>query len=224
MTPFTFKAQAKSNAKRFLTVTCKLDNFEDYLTQDGDGQWGTYMRDGKPVPHAEVKAEMEGKIAALADEVRTIGDAPAPVETPAPAPAPATLEEEVAAIAGADTAAAAFGALAFGQLTAPTNTTPAQPTNTGTTRNAAREGATPTSGLKIQRDRPEQNGIRRQSAGSVGDKLWALYDKIGPTCTLEQAKQAAADAGLSTTSAAIALYNWRRFNGIPSGRTQTAAQ
>ena len=212
MAPFTFKAQAKSNAKRFLTATCKLADFEAYLTQDGDGQWGTYMRDGQPVPHAEVRAEMDGKIAALAAEVASIGTAPAP----------ATLEEEVAAIAGADTAAAAFGALAFGQLTAPTNTTPAPVATGATTRSAAREGATPTSGLKIQRDRPEQNGIRRQSAGSVGDKLWSLYDAIGHDCTLEQAKQAATDAGLSTTSAAIALYNWRKFHGSQSGRPVTA--
>jgi hypothetical protein len=220
MTPFTFKAQAKSNAKRFLVQTCKLENFEDYLTQDGDGQWGTYMRDGAPVPHATVRGEMEAKVAALAAEVASIAPAPA---APVPAPAPASLEEEVALIAGNDTAAAAFGALAFGQLTASTNTTPAPVAGTTAPRSAAREGATPTSGLKIQRDRPEQNGIRRQSAGSVGDKLWALYDKIGPTCTLEQAKQAATDAGLSTTSAAIALYNWRKFNGIASGRTATPA-
>lgn len=205
---FTFKAQAKSNAKRFLVATCKVENFEDYLTQDGDGNWGTYMQDGKPVPHATVRGEMEGKIAALAAEVdAALPAAPAAaavVEQAADAPA-----EEETNVAPAPSASA-FGAFALGQLTASAAAAP-QPT-----ARAQREGATPTAGLKIQKDRPMQNGMRRQSAGSVGDKLWALFDAAGPAVTLEQAKALATDAGLSPTSAAIALYNWRKFNGIAS--------
>lgn len=104
-------------------------------------------------------------------------------------------------------AANAFGAFALGQLAGDASNRP-----------AAAPAARPanSTGLKIQKDRPEQNGVRRQSAGSVGDKLWAIYDAVGSDITLEQAKAAAVAAGLSATSAAIALYNWRKFNGIPA--------
>lgn len=212
---FTFKAQAKSNAKRFLVATCKLENFDDYLTQNGEGNWGTYLdAAGKPVPHATVRGEMEGKIAALAAEVNAaIPAAPAAEPMAALAAVAETLAEpdaeEEPSVAPAPSASA-FGAFALGQLTASATAAPAPAART------QREGATPTAGLKIQKDRPLQNGVRRQSAGSVGDKLWALFDAAGPAVTLEQAKALATEANLSPTSAAIALYNWRKFNGIPS--------
>lgn len=131
-------------------------------------------------------------------------DAAAPVAAPAPAPAPAAEEPADEAEVRA---ANAFGAFALGQLAGDASSRP-----------AAAPAARPanSTGLKIQKDRPEQNGVRRQSAGSVGDKLWAIYDAVGSDITLEQAKAAAVAAGLSATSAAIALYNWRKFNGIPA--------
>lgn len=194
---YTFKAQAKSNAKRFLVQTAKVDNFEEYLTQDGDGNWGTYLDEtGKPAKFADVLAAIEAR------KEETCA--------PAPAPSPASATEEPAPFPDA------FGAFAVAQLTAASPTLPAA---TPSAARPAREGATPTAGLKIQKDRPEQNGIRRQSAGSVGDKLWALYDQAGPEVTLEQAKALAEAAGLSKTSAAIALYNWRKFHGIASRPT-----
>lgn len=193
---FTFKAQAKSNAKRFLVTTCKIDNFGDYLTQH-DGQWGTWLdAEGKPVPAAQV-AE----------------------------PAAATATEEDTAPATSASAFAAFAAFAASQLGGHANEVTAAAAQVAATAKAtaeeadeepaptARAGATSTTGLKIQKDRPEQNGIKRQSAGSVGDRLWALFDSIGKDCTLMQAKAMAEAYGLSTTSAAIALYRWRKFNG-----------
>lgn len=209
---YTFKAQAKSNAKRFLVATCKIENFDDYLTQNGEGNWGTYMLDGKPVPHATVRGAMEGKIAALAAEVNSA------IPPAAAAPAPAAVEqapaEEVEEAAAPSPSASAFGAFALSQLAA--DPAPAVTSPAPAAARPAREGATPTSGLKIQKDRPVQNGVSRQSAGSVGDKLWSLYDAAGPEVTLEQAKNLAVQAGLSPTSAAIALYNWRKFHGIAS--------
>lgn len=71
-------------------------------------------------------------------------------------------------------------------------------------------------GGKIQKDRPEQNGITRPSKGSMGDQLWSMYDKLGSETTLAQAKALAAKAGLNLTSSGIALYNWRKFNSIGS--------
>jgi hypothetical protein len=210
LTMFTFKAQAKSNAKRFLVKTSKIDEalLDQYLTQR-DGEWGCYIDDkGQPVPAETGRVMLGGEPVRMDEPVAgqplTAEEAPAAVVAPVVADEPA---EPMPSGAGA------FGAFAMAQLTAPSNT--AAPADAP---RAAREGATPTAGLKIQKDRPEQNGMRRQSAGSVGDRLWALYDKAGPEVTLEQAKALAAGAGLSTTSAAIALYNWRRFNGIATTR------
>lgn len=196
MTAYTFKAQDKSNSRRFLTKTCKLNEavLDQYMTQVM-GKWGTYIDgEGKPVPHAVAEGTA------------------APVET-----APEVVVEVVAAPQEetAPPAPDAFGSFALNQLTAASNTQAPADQQTG---RAVREGTTSTSGLKIEKDRQEQNGMRRRSTGTVTHKLWSMYDAIGRTCTLEQAKAAASQAGLSTTSAAIALYNWRRFNGIPSVR------
>lgn len=197
---FTFKAQAKSNAKRFLVTTCKIENFQDYLTQH-EGQWGTWVEDGQPVPFAYVVGT-----GAPAGEP---GDA-APAE-----------QVETAPVASST----AFGAFAASQLAGHANEVTATAAQVAATAKpsaeepedepapTARAGATSTTGRKIQKDRPEQNGIKRQSAGSVGDRLWSLFDSIGKDCTLMQAKAMAEAHGLSTTSAAIALYRWRKFNG-----------
>lgn len=193
-TNLTFKAQDKHNVKRFLTKTCGINvaEVDQYLTQV-DGKWGTWVKEvnGKPAPVRHADAAMEDPVD--------------PVAAPAPAPAAAEVEEQADPVEAK--AVSAFGAFALGQLT-----------GTGSAAPAAAPAARPanSTGLKIQKDRPEQNGVRRQSAGSVGDKLWAIYDAAGPDITLEQAKAAAVAAGLSATSAAIALYNWRKYNGIPA--------
>lgn len=215
---FTFKAQDKSNAKRFLVKTCKLENFEAYLTQHA-GSWGTWLgADGKPVEAAKA---VEGTFATMV----VAAPAPAPVERAIAAdvlPTEADLhamaqvgveqaqEEETHDEAPAPSASA-FGAFALSQLTAEPQPDPvADPA----APKASREGATSTTGLKIEKDRPFVNGVQRQSKGSVGDRLWALYDSIGEGCTLLQAKAMAEAHGLSTTSAAIALYRWRKYNGF----------
>jgi hypothetical protein len=203
----TFKAQAKSNAKRFLVKTCKIDEtlLDKFLTQH-EGEWGTWVdAEGTPVAFAAlnnaapVDERFENSVESPEDGLLQNLPHDEPAED---------REEEPADEAPA--APSAFGSFAMAQLTAPSNSAAVEPAR------ASREGATPTSGLKIQKDRPEQNGVRRQSAGSVGDKLWTLYDAAGKDVTLEQAKAMAMAAGLSPTSAAIALYNWRRFHGVQS--------
>lgn len=202
---FTFKANSsKSNAKRFLTQTAKVADFEQYLTQHAN-QWGTWLdAEGKPVPSAQA---VEGVFAAAKV------DAPVAAALPADATAADTQEDDTPA---PGPSASAFAAFALGQLAGNKDEAAQAATPAPAPRASSREGATPTAGLKIQKDRPMQNGIRRQSAGSVGDQLWALYDAAGPDLSLEHAKNLAAGAGLSTTSAAIALYNWRKFHGIAS--------
>lgn len=191
---YTFKAQDKSNAKRFLVKTCKLENFADYLTQH-EGKWGTWIdAEGKPVLSTTAvpayNAEHPGT-------VQTDGaEAANGVEAEEPAPS---------------AEATAFGNFAASQLAADKpEAAPAPAAGKG------RQGATSTTGLKIEKDRPTQNGVTRMSTGTVGQKLFALFDQVGPECTLVQAKAVAVAAGLSATSAAIGLYQWRKFNGYAS--------
>lgn len=225
---YKFKPQAKQNAKRFLVKTCKLENFEEFLCQDGDGQWGCYLDEaGKPVEHATVvtriqaaaeetcaPADPEAVAADMAQAMEAINTqidealASSQVEEPAEAETVDHAEpaQEDPAEAPAP-AAAAFGAFAVAQLTA------AAPAPTEEAAKPRRDGATSTTGLKIERDREIRNGVQRQSKGSIGDTLWCMYDAIGPQCTLAQARAAAEAAGFNKTSGAISLYRWRRFNG-----------
>lgn len=184
---YTFKSNSsKSNAKRFLVQTCKLEAFEQYLTQNAEGQWGTWLDgNGKPVTVGE-----RGALGAAA---------------PAPAPAPEP-EEPVQA---PSPAASAFGAFAVAQLTAAPAPAPSP----------APAPAGATTGMKIQKDRETRNGVQLKSEGSVGAKLFALYDAVGPDCTLAQARAVAEVHGLSPTSAAIGLYMWRKFHGY-SGKAK----
>lgn len=203
---FTFKPQAKSNAKRFLVQTCKLENFQDYLTQNPEGQWGCYLgEDGKPVPAAQVAG------VAPVDQDGHDTFTPATVQAMA---APEGTPED----AGDDTAelpadpmpagAGAFGAFAMAQLTAPSNAAPVVEVT-----KPARENVTPTAGLKIQKDRETRNGVTRFSDGSVGARLWLLFDSVGKDCTVAQARAMAEVHGINSTSAQISLYRWRKFNG-----------
>lgn len=222
---FTFKSNSdKSNAKRFLVKTAKVDNFELYLTSV-DGKWGTYLDEaGVPVPFATVEqsacAATETAPAAKvltpdygadhnADGSITEKDSGAVIVPAVAQPEP----EEPAAPAAPVANAFVFGAQAIAQLTA---------TPTAAAQAAVVAEVTGTTGLKIEKNREMRNGVTRYSKGSVGAKLWDLFDTVGPTLTLPQARELAAKHGLNTTSAGIGLYSWRRFHGYgrPAGETK----
>lgn len=78
--------------------------------------------------------------------------------------------------------------------------------------------ATPGTGLKIEKDRPEQNGIKRPSAGgrcrAVWDALDAYLQETGDQPTAKDVKEIAADEGWNPNNASIEFYQWRKFHGI----------
>ena len=86
-------------------------------------------------------------------------------------------------------------------------------------------------GLKIEKDRPTQNGVTMPSAGGKCRAVWELCDQLGgatnpPTVG---AVKAAAPEGLNATNVQIEYYNWRKFHGIrgrikPAAATQEAAE
>ena len=117
-----------------------------------------------------------------------------------------TDEPESAAPAGL------LGALC-GQLSGTvTITPPAQP---------APKEAPKTTDLIIEKDRPEQNGVKRPSAGglcrAVWDACWAHQETTGLPPTAKEVKALAEANGWNPNNASIEYYQWRKFNGI-SGR------
>jgi len=76
-------------------------------------------------------------------------------------------------------------------------------------------------GLKIEKDRPEQNGIKRPSAGGKCRAIWDALDEYraetGELPTSKTVKELAADSGWNPNNASIEYYQWRKFNGIAKG-------
>lgn len=79
----------------------------------------------------------------------------------------------------------------------------------------------------IEKNRPEQNGIKRPSAGGLCRAVWDAMDELrtthhGSVPTSEQVRALAESKGWNKNNAMIEFYQWRKFNGIV-GRTPKAA-
>jgi len=77
----------------------------------------------------------------------------------------------------------------------------------------ARAPSGTSNGLKIEADRPEQNGVKRPSAGGKCRGIWDMLDAIGVDATAKQAREAGADK-FDKTTIMVQFYRWRKFNGI----------
>lgn len=84
-----------------------------------------------------------------------------------------------------------------------------------------KKAETKSTGLTIEKDRPEQNGVKRPSAGgmcrAVWDACWAQQAETGEVPTAKWVKEKATAMGWNPNNASIEYYQWRKFNGI-SGR------
>lgn len=71
---------------------------------------------------------------------------------------------------------------------------------------------------QVQDDEVQEvrNGVTCPKYGTVAGSLWLLFAKAGAGVTLAQAKELARQNGHNPTSAAISLYNWRKFHGVPN--------
>ena len=82
-----------------------------------------------------------------------------------------------------------------------------------------------TTGLIIEKNRPEQNGVKRPSAGglcrAVWDACWAHQEITGTPPTAKEVKAIAETNGWNPNNASIEYYQWRKFNGI-TGRVKAA--
>lgn len=81
-------------------------------------------------------------------------------------------------------------------------------------------------GLKIEKDRPEQNGVKRPSLGgrcrAVWDALSAYQNETGMAPNAQVVRDLAADEGWNPNNASIEFYQWRKYHGI-KGRTPKVA-
>lgn len=77
-------------------------------------------------------------------------------------------------------------------------------------------------GLKIEKDRLEQNGIKRPSIGgkcrAIWDALDAYVKETGEQPTSKTVKELAADEGWNPNNASIEFYQWRKFHGISKSK------
>lgn len=74
-----------------------------------------------------------------------------------------------------------------------------------------------TKGIKIEKDRAEQNGYTRPSKGGVCARIWEHLDAYqaehGTAQPIREVKEWATANGVSTVTASVQYYQWRRFNG-----------
>lgn len=78
----------------------------------------------------------------------------------------------------------------------------------------------PRIGLKIEKDRPEQHGVKRPSAGGKCRAVWDALD-LEPTADSKRVKALAVEHGWNPANASIEFYQWRKYNGI-TGRVAKA--
>lgn len=72
-------------------------------------------------------------------------------------------------------------------------------------------------GVKIEKDRPEQNGVKRPSAGGKCRAIWDHCDELyaqGLMPKPKLLKEAAEQFGWNPNNAVIEMYQWRKFQGI----------
>lgn len=73
-------------------------------------------------------------------------------------------------------------------------------------------------GVKIQKVRIEQNGIKRPSEGTKCAQLWEMFETMqaengGAVPTPKPAKDRSATLGMDPTTTTVQLYKWREFMG-----------
>jgi hypothetical protein len=207
------KSSARRGTERKLKAAKIESPVDDYLTQV-NGKWGFWAEDG--VPSAKSGTLSRGVQDAVADEPKTgvLSDMHGGKSTDAPPPSDMTEEpdsepeDEDDHTHSNSPSASAFSGFAFSQLTA-------QPqTSTESTRSQTI--------TKIERNRPEANGVKRPSAGTVCDQVWQIATELSngdekPStriATLSEVVKASEAKGINKFTARTQYARWRVFHGI----------
>jgi hypothetical protein len=85
-------------------------------------------------------------------------------------------------------------------------------------------------GYHIDEDRETKHGVKRRSSGTIGGRLWAIFDKMaakaGGAAKLEigVVKESPLVDGFNANKVLIEFYVWRKFNGVRGrGKKQKVA-
>lgn len=235
-----FKAfSSKSNAKRGVIAAYKqagvdvTENYETLLSQV-DGKWGFDIDAVQPAAEADLlaaavvaqKNETEEKVAAATPKPRSAGSVfdmvPArgakAVAKEGKAEAEVEPEKETEKVDEPEVVAPAVGG-AFGSMMSAL-----------TTQRAAAQQPTAANGrggYKVEKDRPEQNGVIRPSKDGKCRQVWDKCDELraangGEAPSAKQMREVSEGMGWNTNNTMIEFYQWRKFNGI-TGRTAAPA-
>lgn len=86
------------------------------------------------------------------------------------------------------------------------------------------------SGYHIDQDRDEKHGVKRRSAGTIGGRLWAIFDKLAAKAgsakdlLIATVKESPLVADFNDNKVVIEFYYWRRYHGVRGrGRKQKVA-
>ena len=207
----------KSKAKRgLLTFAAKqgielsAERVADLLHMQGDPmKWGFEEDDVNPV-RAETVRESVGFAAA------GIGTELQPLESAASDDTSESDDDGTDQVEGPVASPNMFAQLGA-TLGAVATAAPATATAAATQRAASRSSYT------IEKDRPEQNGIKRPSAGGLCREVWDAMDAIrestGEVPVSKQVRELAGARNWNDNNAMIEFYQWRKFNGI-TGRAK----
>lgn len=208
----------KSAAKRGFGRSFKdlASSVNDYLEQV-EGKWGFYKTEaGAAVIHPR----------AVDVDLGVLNDMTKPVVATAAAAAPSLAsalaegddDEDEGGFAPLDgPSPSVFGRFAAAQLTA----SPIGPTP------AAAPARPAFAASKIEKDRPEQNGVKRPSAGTICARVWDIASTMSdggiahsdgfstrPVATLSEVVKAAEAFGINKFTARTQYARWRVFHGI----------
>ena len=207
----------KSNAAR-AAKAANGGNLNGLELRGQEGAW-YYAPAEQAAPAAETVASMTPSmgtpVAAKAKKSAPAKKAPAKAAPAAPAPAKKAPAKKAAKKVAAKKAAPARK--------------PAAEREEYDVKNGPTQGRI--SGYHIDTDRDEKHGVKRRSAGTIGGRLWAIFDKLaakaGGAEKLEIAavKEHKDVADFNANKVVIEFYYWRRYHGVRGrGKKQKVAK
>lgn len=208
------KSKAMKGLARFNEAL--LPRSELLLSKGEDGEWGF------DVEHATDMLARMGESKSASQIAAELGAPQATVDMLQKAEAgDNTASSDDGAASESDTSEALAPVAApnmFAVLGQVLSTVAAHPAATNASNRAASR-----SSYTIEKDRPEQNGIKRPSAGglcrAVWDEMDHLREKHGEVPNTKLVREAAEAKNWNVNNAMIEFYQWRKFNGI-TGRAK----
>lgn len=198
------------------------------LFQHGEtAEWGFYPLDAKAAQEAGERAAKEDKDAKPQTECEMMELGEPGTGTVSDATGVGSAPDDVVmdSVPGSDLETGsddAAGANVFGNAAA-------QLANVPSAAPAPQQRAASRTTYTIEKNRPEQNGIKRPSAGGLCRAVWDACDDFrtqngGRMPESKDVRAMAETRGWNKNNAMIEFYNWRRYNGVTGRSAKAEAQ